>query len=247
MDDSISEYDPFAAIYDRYWGEEYHAQALPIVEQLLLSRLPASARVLDVCCGTGKFTRKVRRKGFRVTGIDVSEAMLDYARRNVPDVEFIRQDVRSLSLGRKFSAAYSVFESLNHVPDLRDLQSAFSCVRQHLKRGGLFLFDLNREDAFLMQWNETNAIVDAASACITRSSYDEITRMGICNVTVFQAEKENWTRRDFVLRQCFHEIDAVQDVLVKAGFGQPALYDAGDLGMDESTGYARTFFLAPAL
>lgn len=247
MDDSTAEYNPFAAIYDRYWGEQYHAQAFPVVDKLLLSRLPASARVLDVCCGTGRFTRKVRRKGFQVTGIDVSEAMLALARRNAPDVEFIRRDVRSFSLGRKFSAAYSVFESLNHVPDLQSLQAAFSCVRRHLKRGGLFLFDLNREDAFLTQWNETNAIVDAANACITRSSYDETTRTGVCNVTVFEADKENWTRRDFVLRQCCHDIDAVQDVLVKASFSQPALYDAGDLGMHESTGYARTFFLVQAL
>lgn len=241
-----TEYDPFAAIYDRYWGEEYHAQAFPVVERLLLSRLQRDASVLDVCCGTGKFTATVRQLGFAVAGIDASERMLSYARRNAPEADFTLADARSFSLHRKFDAAYSVFESLNHVPDLHGLQAAFSRVREHLKRGALFLFDLNREEAFLTQWNETNAIVDTANVCVTRSEYDEAKRRGACDVTVFELQKSNWTRRDFTIHQTCHEIDAVQETLSSAGFASIVLYDAGDLGMDEHTGYARTFFLATA-
>lgn len=241
-----SEYDPFAAIYDRYWGAEYHAQVLPVVERLLLSRLQQRASVLDVCCGTGKFTATVQQSGFELTGIDASEAMLSYARRNAPDAYFTLADVRSFSLGRQFDAAYSVFESLNHVPDLQGLRTAFDRVREHLKSRALFLFDLNREEAFLAQWNETNAIVDEANACITRSEYNEERHRATCKVTVFEREKRDWTRRDFTLRQTCHDIDAVQHILFDTGFSDVALYDAGDLGMDEYTGYARTFFLATA-
>ena len=241
-----SEYDPFAAIYDRYWGEEYHAQALPVVERLLLSRLPQGASVLDVCCGTGKFTATVRQLGFDVAGIDASQAMLSHARRNAPEIDFVLADARSFSLGRKFDAAYSVFESLNHLPDLQALHAAFLHVREHLRRGTWFLFDLNREDAFLTQWNETNAIVDAENVCVTRSEYDEEKGKATCDVTVFELEKGRWLRRDFTLRQTCHKIDAVQEMLSSSGFASVALYDAGDMGMDEHTGYARTFFLAAA-
>ncbi len=246
MDERNIEYDPFAAIYDRYWGEEYHAQAFPVVERLLLSRLPRGARVLDVCCGTGKFTATVRQLGFALAGIDASDGMLAYARRNAPEVDFTLADVRSFSLHRKFDAAYSVFESLNHVPDVNGLQAAFSRVREHLKRGALFLFDLNREDAFFAQWNETNAIVGKADACITRSEYDEASRVGTCHFTAFELVNDSWTRRDFTLHQTCHEMNAVHDTLSTAGFADISLYDAGDLGMDEHTGYARTFFLATA-
>jgi len=241
-----NEYDPLAAIYDRYWAREYHAAALPVVKKLLLSQLRSGASVLDICCGTGRFTAAVRDAGFRVAGIDASQEMLAYARRNAPEVEFTWTDVRSFSLKARFDAACSVFESLNHVPDMGELSAAFGRIRKHLKRGAPFLFDLNREEAFLAQWNETNAIVDEEYVCVTRSEYDEEQRRAACDVTVFGREKKNWKRSDFTLRQTCHEIGAVQDALSQSGFGDIALYDASDLGMDEDTGYARTFFLAAA-
>lgn len=241
-----NEYDPFAAIYNRYWGREYHAAALPVVKKLLLSQLRPGASILDVCCGTGRFTAAVRDAGFRLAGIDASENMLAFARRNASEVEFTWADVRSFSLKARFDAAYSVFESLNHVPDTGGLAAAFSRIRKHLKRGAPFIFDLNREEAFLAQWNETNAIVDEEWVCVTRSEYDKEQRMAACDVTVFGREKNIWKRSDFRLRQTCHEIGAVQDALAQAGFSGIALYDAGDLGMDEDTGYARTFFLAAA-
>jgi SAM-dependent methyltransferase len=188
----------------------------------------------------------VRETGFRVAGIDASEEMLVYARRNAPEVAFTWADVRWFSLRRRFDAAYSVFESLNHVPDLPGLEAAFRRIRKHLKRGAPLLFDLNREEAFLAQWNETNAIVDEEYVCVTRSQYDEEQREATSDVTVFGREKNHWQRRDFTLRQTCHDIDAVQESLSQAGFGDVALYDAGDLGMDENTGYARTFFLTAA-
>lgn len=247
QDDGINnEYDPFAAIYDRYWGREYHAAALPVVKKLLLSGLRPGAAVLDICCGTGRFTAAVQEPGFRVAGIDASEEMLACARRNAPEVTFTRADVRSFSLRRRFDAAYSVFESLNHIPDLAGLEAAFRRIHKHLRRGAPLLFDLNREEAFLVQWNETNAIVDEEYVCVTRSVYDEEQREAACDVTVFGREQKYWQRRDFTLRQTCHNIDAVQGRLSEAGFRDVALYDAGDLGMNEETGYARTFFLALA-
>ena len=68
-----NEYDPFARIYNRYWGSDYRTEALPIVERLLLARPRNGASVLDVCCGTGQFTEEVRRQGYRVEGMDASE------------------------------------------------------------------------------------------------------------------------------------------------------------------------------
>jgi SAM-dependent methyltransferase len=241
-----TEYDPFAAIYNRYWGAEYHNQVLPVLDRLMFSRLPKGASLLDVCCGTGKFTAVVNRCGFSVAGIDASAAMLAYARQNAPGVEFTLADVRSFSLPGKFDGAYSIFESLNHLPDIRSLHSAFLRVRDHLTPGAPFLFDLNREDAFLAQWNQTDALVDSDTVWVTRSHYDEAKRLAVCEVTVFNSVEPGWNRSDFTLRQICHDIDDVSDALSRAGFGNVSLYDAADMGMDEYTGYARTFFLATA-
>jgi SAM-dependent methyltransferase len=239
------EYDPFARLYNYYWGADYRLEVGPIVERLLLSRVPHGAEVLDVCCGTGQFTQQVRLLGYEVAGVDASGEMIRYARRNAPEVKFTVADVREFSLGRTFDAAYCVYESLNHVPDKEGLRLAFACIRRHLKPGGPFLFDLNREEAYILYWNNTDAMVEPKMAFITESVYDEGTKAGTCDVTTFDFKAgDKWLRGDFTLRQTCHEINVAQSMLFEAGFKDVTLHDARDAGMKGDAGYARTFFLA---
>lgn len=241
------EYDPFARLYNRYWGTEYRAAAAPVAERLLLSRLRPGASVLDVCCGTGQFTASIRDLGFDVSGIDSSEKMLDFARENAPGARFTLADVRDFSLDRRFDGAYSVYESLNHVPDMAGLARAFACIHRHLQPNAPFLFDLNRDEAYILYWNNTDAFVEADHAFITRSRYDDESRIGVCDITTFDRTPEGaWRRDDFALRQTCHFMSEVHSALVESGFGGIVLYDARDLGMKGDAGYARTFFFAMA-
>ena len=207
----------------------------------MLAHLPAGAAVLDICCGTGRFTAQVQDANFEVVGLDASEKMLRYARENVPKVPLVLGDVRDFSLGRTFDAAYSVFESLNHIPDIPGLESAFACIRRHLRPGGLFVFDLNREDAFRVYWNNTHAIVEPAHVMVLRSEYNERTRVATCGITAFELD-DNWTRSDFGLRQTCHREDDACNALSAAGFRDIELHDSRDLGMTGDISAARTFF-----
>ncbi|HEX4275244.1 MAG TPA: class I SAM-dependent methyltransferase [Bryobacteraceae bacterium] len=241
------EYDPFARLYNRHWGADYRLEAAPIVDRLLLSRLRDGASVLDVCCGTGQFTEEIRRRGYELAGVDSSSEMIRYARRNAQGLDFTVADVRDFSLGRTFDAAYSVYESLNHIPEPEGLRMAFECVRRHLKPGAPFLFDLNREEAYILYWNNTDAIVEPDNAFITRSVYDEETKIGRCDVTTFDsAGNDQWLRKDFTLFQTCHSMTTAQTALHQAGFRNVTLQDARDIGMSGDAGYARTFFLAIA-
>jgi SAM-dependent methyltransferase len=238
-----NEYDPFARIYNCHWGRDYRAEVLPIVERLLLARLKPAAAVLDVCCGTGQFTELVREHGFAMTGIDASAQMIGYANENAPQADFQVQDARDFTLNGKFHAAFSVFESLNHIPDLEGLMQVFRSVRRHLCPRAPFLFDLNRESAFRLYWNTVDALVADDDVCVLRMDYDDETRVGTCQMTAFRKDR-SWKRDDFTIRQTCHEERAVQTALVDAGFRDVTLYDARDVGMEGDAGYARTFFLA---
>jgi len=240
------EYDPFAPLYNRHWGVQYRTEVLPLVERLLLARLAEGAAVLDICCGTGQFAATVRERGYNVEGFDASGEMIRFARRNARGVRFTVADVRAFHLNRRFDAAYCLYESLNHVPDIAGLGMAFRCVRSHLKRGAPFLFDLNREEAYQLYWNNTDAMVAAEEAYITRSRFDETTRIATCDITTFAEGASGWQRDDFTLRQSCHAIGEAQAVLQEAGFRDVALFDARDMGMSDDTGYGRTFFLASA-
>jgi SAM-dependent methyltransferase len=241
------EYDPFARLYNSHWGADYRTEAAPIVERLLLSRVAADVAVLDVCCGTGQFTEEIYRRGYQVAGVDASGEMIRYARRNAPGVKFTIADVREFSLGHSFDAAYCIYESLNHVPDTEGLEMAFACIRRHLKAGAPFLFDLNREEAYILYWNNTDAVVERDNVFVTRSVYDEDTKIGTCDITTFDPTgKGEWRREDFTVRQTCHRMGAAQDALFEAGFKDVTLQDARDAGMQGDAGYGRTFFLAIA-
>ena len=241
-----NEYDPFARIYNRFWGADYRGEVAPVVDRLLLSKCAPGSSILDICCGTGQFTDRVRQRGFKVQGVDASSAMLRFARANARGIRFTLADVRDFELERKFDAGYSIYESLNHVPDVSGLMMAFRSVRRHLRRGAPFLFDLNREEAYDLYWNQTDAVAESDIAYITRSHFDEISKVGTCDITTFELINDDWKRTDFTVRQTCHAIEKAVGALQKAGFQDIALYDARDLGMTADAGYGRTFFVASA-
>src|SRR5690242_8409807 len=144
----FADYDPFAWLYHRYWGHEFHEQAMPALEKLILRRLPRRAAILDVCCGDGRIARELTRRGYRVTGLDGSEQMLSYAKQRAPKAELLLLDARSFQMPARFDAAISTFDSLNHVLKVSDLAAVFRNVFASLKPGGCFAFDLNREEAY---------------------------------------------------------------------------------------------------
>ena len=93
--------------------------------------------VLHIGCGGGHndFTLK---KYFNVTGVDISPEMLSLARKLNPECGYIRSDMRSMKLGRKFDAVVA-FDSINHINTRKDLLAVFSSVNLHLNPGGVFL------------------------------------------------------------------------------------------------------------
>jgi SAM-dependent methyltransferase len=239
------EYDPFADLYNRFWGYEYRNCATPILERLLLSQCKPRQSILDVCCGNGQFATDLVEAGYHVTGIDASARMLRHARRNAPGARFITADVRDFQLDQKFHAAFSIFESLNHIPDAEGLRLAFTSVRRHLRPHAPFLFDLVGPATYRRNWNTTHAIVEDDLVCGIRMDFEESTGVATCDFTIME-KPPVWQRRDFTVRQMCHDPAVVQEALHLAGFRSQTIYAARDLGMPSSLGIDRKFYLVSA-
>ncbi|MFX1552266.1 MAG: class I SAM-dependent methyltransferase [Promethearchaeota archaeon] len=82
-----------------------------------VSLLPHNAHVLDVGCGAGIPTAKfLIERGIKVTGIDLSDKMLNLARENVTKARFIKMDINNLDFKENtFDGIISVY-TLFHVP-----------------------------------------------------------------------------------------------------------------------------------
>jgi SAM-dependent methyltransferase len=236
------EYDPFAWLYTTYWGEEFHKQSLAVLDRLILGRLPRRAAVLDLCCGDGRLSQQLTRRGFTVMGLDGSDRMLAYAKQRAPKAEFILADARQFHLPERFDAVVSTFDSLNHVREAKELEAVFRNVFACLKTPGLFGFDLNREEAYRDLWARTSHTVDKHAVSIARGTYSLRTKLAHCDVTLFRPRGQFWERSDFRLTQKFHAEAAIVTTLEKCGFAVE-VHDARNLGMGGDIGFGRTFYL----
>ena len=213
-------YNPFAALYDERWGGMGIARLLPDFERLVLGDLRAGARILDVCCGTGQFAAALGAREFDVVGVDGSEEMLRYARRNAPGASFVCADAREFDVGTGFDLALSTFDSLNHVMELEGLERVFARVHDALRPGGSFAFDLNTAETFQAKWNGTSAEVRDDRVLVQRFSHEVETNLAEFHLTLFTRipDSPHWQRSDLSLTQRAFAEDEIRDALAGAGF-----------------------------
>ncbi len=237
------DYDAFAWFYNQYWCVEIPRQMLSVLDILLLPHLPAGARLLDLCCGTGQLAGALVERGFKVLGLDGSGAMLSYARRNAAGAEFVLADARQFRLSAVHHGAISVFDSLNHVLHLEELAELFRHVHDALIRGGLFLFDLNMEKGFQLHWRDYFSIVESDHVCLMRGTYEPHEGLARYDMTLFRLHEEGWRRADAsIIERCYDETQ-IRRALGEAGFYEISTYDAEqDLGLEDHVG--RRFFRA---
>ena len=133
-------YDKFSRFYDVIMGDR--SDAARYVSELIVRYHPKTKTVLEIACGTGSILGLLSRS-YDVSGLDRSGAMLAIARKKLPHVRFIRQDITRFRLAARFDAIICVFDSINHLLRPADWWKVFSLVARHLNKDGLFIFDVN--------------------------------------------------------------------------------------------------------
>ncbi|GFE67434.1 trans-aconitate 2-methyltransferase [Chroococcus sp. FPU101] len=201
------EYDTWAWLYNQTMGPEYSKQQLQPIETLLLPKLPQKATILDLCCGTGHLVQHLTEKGYHVTGIDGSEAMLAYASLNAPEAKFILDDARTFELPYKVDAVCSTSASLNHIMSLEELKQVFGQVYLALKENGLFLFDLNHPSQMAKWWKGgiAEGEIETEYAWAIASDYNAKDTTGYFKVIYYRAPSQPVTVLGY-LRQLLYKL-----------------------------------------
>ncbi|NHJ40571.1 MAG: class I SAM-dependent methyltransferase [Asgard group archaeon] len=106
-------YDKMGETYHNFRDNEKFNNELEKFADLL----PVSGNVLDAGCGVGiPVSKFLVRRGFKVTGIDISRKMIDLAKQNVPEATFYQKNILTLDLpGNSFDGIICVY-TLWHIP-----------------------------------------------------------------------------------------------------------------------------------
>jgi len=102
--------------------------------------------LLHVGCGSGIYDYTFK-KHFKVTGVDLSEKMLEIAIKRNPEVDYHQGDMRTIELKKKFDAV-TIPESIGYMTTIKDLRKAIRSANKHLKPGGVLLIISNIKDTF---------------------------------------------------------------------------------------------------
>lgn len=104
-------------------------------------------KVMDLACGTGNISILLARRGYDVTGVDLSEEMLAIAEQKARSagarVRLYRQDMSRFQAPERMDCVVCFCDSLNYLTDPRDVEQTFASVYRALRPGGIFLFDVH--------------------------------------------------------------------------------------------------------
>jgi SAM-dependent methyltransferase len=141
------EYGIYARFYDLDLADMDHD--LLMIQQFAER---CGSPILELACGTGRALIPLIRQGYQVTGVDLSPAMLEVARRKLTAegltgrATLVAQDMRELSLEGRFNLAFVAVNSFMHLLSMDDQLDALGRIHQHLNPGGLLLLDLFNPD-----------------------------------------------------------------------------------------------------
>ena len=243
----------FARVYNKRWTGFVHRVA-PQIAEFYASTAPGKANrsILDLCCGTGQLALHLLEHGYSVTGIDLSEHMLQYARENASayvesgQAEFVQADAAGFSLDQQFGLVASTFDALNHLESQEALQTCFQSVFAVLVEGGYLLFDLNTR-AGLMRWNNIGVDDSEEAMIVTRGIYDGQGNRAYTRVSGFiRAASGQYDRFEETVYNTVFDMAWVRDTLLQIGWRDVhfARYEALAVPIAEPEKEGRVFFVA---
>ncbi len=181
--------------------------------------------VLDLGCGTGAMTFALHSRGYDMTGVDLSIDMLSVAReecydREISDILWLLQDMRSFELYGTVNAAVCCLDGINHLTGKGDIGKCFATVHNYLDPDGLFIFDVNTPHKFESFYAKNDYILEDEGVMVCwQNDYNK--EKGICDfyLSVFEeAEGGMWQRSDEVVSERCYSKEELSEALEKAGF-----------------------------
>ncbi len=221
-------YETFARVYDAIMDDSLYEKWTAFS----LRHLPKKkdAKLLELACGTGIQSLRFKEAGFDVTGLDLSGDMLKIANKRAQvagfDLSFIQANMLDLSAVGTFDYVTCYSDSICYMQDEVEVGDVFKQVYDHLKEGGVFIFDVHSTYQIDEIFPGYSYHENAEDFAMVWDSYaDEAPHSVVHELTFFiQDEDGRFTRFDEVHEERTYDILTYDILPEQAGFTSFKVY-----------------------
>lgn len=194
-------YSVFANYYDYLMEDvDYETWANRIVSQIKAHH-PKAKILVDLACGTGNISNILAKKGYQVTGIDLSEEMLMIAQDKAYEkhlrIQYLKQDMTRFAIHKKTEVITCICDGLNYLTTGEKLRAFFENAANQLANEGIMVLDLSSPYKYEhILSKRTIAELDDSVSFIWENHFDNKTQLLDFDIAFFVPEgKDGLYRR----------------------------------------------------
>jgi SAM-dependent methyltransferase len=211
----------YLALYDDYLAGRTPVE-IDRLEALLALRPPL--RILDLPCGQGRHAIELARRGYDVTGVDLSPFLLkvaeERARADGIRLHWLDGDMREPIAGERFDLVLNLFTSLGYFADEADDRKVVDAAAAMLVPGGRFLLEVINGERLMARFQEREWFTVGQAAVVERRSLDRTARRMVVERTVTTPDATEVNLHAIRL----YDGRDVSGIMRSAGFGRVDLY-----------------------
>lgn len=159
-------------IQNQSWVEDTKRQVDFLIEKL---ELKGNERILDLACGFGRHSLELARRGYEVTGVDITLEYIEYATKQAQtenlNVHFIYSDIRDVGFDDEFDVVLNMADgAVGYLENEEENLKIFRVISKALKSGGRHFMDIMNG-----RYAETHfpcKLWDAGEKCLTLSNFE---------------------------------------------------------------------------
>jgi len=219
-------------LYPFMFPEERFRLAEEQIEKVLALVGYKEGTVLDLCCGPGRHTLALAKRGIQVTAVDRSEFLLrkakeDAAKLNL-EIEFLSDDMRRFVRDNSFSLILNMFTSFGYFDDQEDDLKVLENAYRSLKHEGAMIIDLLGKEPLARRYQATGSTerIDGSLLIERHEIREDWTRCRNEWILV-----KNGTAKTFNFQTRLYSGQEMKDIMRRAGFVEVKVF--GDLDGNE--------------
>lgn len=195
-----------------------------VAQILVLTGVEPPAKVLDLCCGVGRHSLAFARRGFTVTGVDITASYLEAAKESAAaeglKIEFIHEDARAFLRTGKFALCVNLGTSFGYCSNANDDALMLRRCRENLATDGIFVLETIGKETAARTFVESETV--NRNGWVVSARYSVLGDWEKLGNTWSARKGDTVYERSFAIR--LYSGTELRALLLREGFGSTVLY-----------------------